>query len=163
MKIIDNKYYYEYDDIHHMIEKSVPTIKNMKPDIVISIGGGGLIPARILRNYINMPIYVMTVKAYDTEDTITSNIEVIQWFDMDLSGKKVLLVDEIDDTRTTLKFCVERLKTVNRANEIGIFVLHNKKKAKTWTIDDDTISYHAATTIKDNWVVYPWDAYTSSS
>tara|TARA_B110000967_G_scaffold132026_1_gene134798 strand:+ start:714 stop:869 length:156 start_codon:yes stop_codon:yes gene_type:complete len=34
-------------------------------DIVIAIGGGGLIPSRIIRNYINKPIYVVTVSLYD--------------------------------------------------------------------------------------------------
>jgi hypoxanthine phosphoribosyltransferase len=157
MKTVDDKYYYSYDDIHHLIKSSSSKLNEFNPDIILAIGGGGLIPARILRNYLNKPIYVITVKGYDENDNISSIIETIQWLDMDLNNKKILIVDEIDDTRHTLKYCVDQLKQKNNANKIGIFVIHNKIKDKVWDINEN-IFYHPAITIEDNWVVYPWDS-----
>ena len=57
-----DKYYYEYNTIHREIQNKAQVIKNsFNPDIILAIGGGGLIPARILRTFINKPIYVISV------------------------------------------------------------------------------------------------------
>ena len=151
-----DKYYYEYNTIHREIQNKAQVIKNsFNPDIILAIGGGGLIPARILRTFINKPIYVISVKGY--EETIKNdNVEIIQWLDKDLSNKKVLIVDEVDDTRTTLKFCVDRLRKLNNVKHLGIFVVNNKIKNKVWNLDDN-IKYFSAKEMEDIWIVYPWD------
>ena len=149
-----DKIYYTYQDITNLIENNVSKIKEYNPDYIIAIGGGGLIPARIIRNYINKPIYVVTLSSYDNKSQ-KGNIEVIQWVDLDLKDKKVVIIDEIDDTRKTLHYCIQRLKLVNNANNIGVFVLQNKIKSKTGDISD--ITYMSCETIEDKWVVYPWD------
>ena len=151
-----DKYYYEYNTIHREIQNKAQVIKNsFNPDIILAIGGGGLIPARILRTFIDKPIYVISVKGY--EETIKNdNVEIIQWLDKDLSNKKVLIVDEVDDTRTTLKFCVDRLRKLNNVKHLGIFVVNNKIKNKVWNLDDN-IKYFSAKEMEDIWIVYPWD------
>ena len=149
------KIYYSYDDITNLIKNNVHKIKSNDIDYVIAIGGGGLIPARIMRNYINKPIYVITVSSYDDE-YVKDNIEVLQWIDLDLKDKKVLIIDEIDDTRKTLDFCINRLKNKNNANHISVFVLQNKIKEKIGNFDN-IINYISCETIEDKWVVYPWD------
>lgn len=149
-----DKIYYTYQDITNLIENNVSKIKEYNPDYIIAIGGGGLIPARIIRNYINKPIYVVTLSSYDNQSQ-KGNIKVIQWVDLDLKDKKVVIIDEIDDTRKTLHYCIQRLKLVNNANNIGVFVLQNKIKSKTGDISD--ITYMSCETIEDKWVVYPWD------
>ena len=151
-----DKYYYEYNTIHREIQNKAQVIKNsFNPDIILAIGGGGLIPARILRTFIDKPIYVISVKGY--EETIKNdNVEIIQWLDKDLSNKKVLIVDEVDDTRTTLKFCVDRLRKLNNVKHLGIFVVNNKIKNKVWNLDDN-IKYFSAKEMDDIWIVYPWD------
>ena len=150
-----DKLYYSYDDITNLIKNNVHKIKSNDIDYVIAIGGGGLIPARIMRNYINKPIYVITVSSYDDE-YVKDNIEVLQWIDLDLKDKKVLIIDEIDDTRKTLDFCINRLKNKNNANNISVFVLQNKIKEKIGNFDN-IINYISCETIEDKWVVYPWD------
>ena len=119
------KLYYTYDDISNLIKDNYSKIKT--PDYIIAIGGGGLIPARILRTYLNKSIYVISVSLYDDEN-MKDNIEVLQWIDLNLKDKNILIVDEIDDTRKTLNFCINRLKTKNNANNISVFVLQNKLK-----------------------------------
>jgi len=149
------KLYYTYDDISNLIKNNIQQIKVYDPDYIIAIGGGGLIPARMLRTYLNKSIYVITVSLYDDEN-MKDNIEVLQWIDLDLKDKNILIVDEIDDTRKTLNFCINRLKTKNNANNISVFVLQNKLKNKVNQLDK-TINYHACENIEDKWVVYPWD------
>ena len=148
------KIYYTYQDITNLIENNVSKIKEYNPDYIIAIGGGGLIPARIIRNYIDKPIYVVTLSLYD-ECEKKNDINVIQWVDLDLKDKKVVIIDEVDDTRQTMDYCIQRLKLVNNANNIGVFVLHNKLKSKVGDLSN--INYMSCTEIDDKWIVYPWD------
>jgi hypoxanthine phosphoribosyltransferase len=88
-----------------------------------------------------------------------------------LVGKNVLIVDEVDDTRTTLEYAVRELeKDVREAQEkagrqdekttFSIFVLHNKDKPKKGVLPQEIIKgkYLAARTVGDDWICYPWEA-----
>ena len=154
MLIEHEKVNYSYDDITNLIKNNIQKIKQFDPDYVIAIGGGGLIPARIIRNYIDRHIYVVTLSLYnDTE--MGDQIEVVQWVDLDLKDKKVLIIDEVDDSRKTLDFCIEELKSKNNAENIGVFVLQNKIKNKVSELND--IHYMCCEEVEDKWIVYPWD------
>ena len=148
------KIFYTYNNIHNIIHNSIDSLKEYNPDVIVAIGGGGLIPARIIRSYIEKPIFVVTVSSYDDE-IMKNDLKVIQWIDNNFKDQKVLLVDEIDDTGRTLSFCLSKLKQVNNANNICVFVVHNKDKIKF--NNNKIINYVAGETIEDKWVVYPWD------
>ena len=151
------KIHYSYEQITGIIKSKSKEISEVNPDYVIAIGGGGLIPARILRPFVKKPIYVVTLALYDSHDEIGEEVNVIQWIDksLDLKDKKVLIVDEIDDTRKTMLYCVDKLREFNNANNISVFVVHNKLKAKFGELKD--VNYIVGEDIEDKWVVYPWD------
>ena len=88
-----------------------------------------------------------------------------------LIGKNVLIVDEVDDTRTTLEYAVRELekdveaavKKLGREGEktnFSIFVLHNKDKPKKGQLPQEILKgrYIAARTVGDVWINYPWEA-----
>jgi uncharacterized protein len=88
-----------------------------------------------------------------------------------LIGKNVLIVDEVDDTRTTLEYAVRELekdveearKQLGRAEQtnFSIFVLHNKDKEKKGHLPTEMLEnnrYIAAVTVPDVWICYPWEA-----
>lgn len=88
-----------------------------------------------------------------------------------LIGKNVLIVDEVDDTRTTLEYAVRELeKDVetarkqqgrNEKTKFSIFVLHNKDKTKKGHLPAEMVEggrYLAAVTTPDVWICYPWEA-----
>ena len=151
--IID-KIYYSYNTIHNIINTRINQIIEFNPDYIIAIGGGGLIPARIIKTHIEKPILVVSVSLYDNQIK-RDKVTVIQWIPDNLRDKKILLVDAIDDTRTTLKFCIDKLEKENNATNITTFVLHNKIKDKVDSLS--TTNYIKGEEIKDVWVVYPWD------
>ena len=120
---------------------------------MIAIGGGGYVPARILRSFLkrpgspNIPIQAIGLSLYETLTTSDpveqpgTKVTRTQWLDLsslemsNLIGKNVLIVDEVDDTRTTLEYAVRELeKDVEAASErlgrggektrFSIFVLH---------------------------------------
>lgn len=158
---------------------------------MIAIGGGGYVPARILRSFIkkpnqpNIPIQAIGLSLYESlpsgpVEEPGTKVTRTQWLDLsslemaNLIGKNVLIVDEVDDTRTTLEYAVRELqKDVEAAREklgktgkagettFSIFVLHNKNKEKKGQLPKDMLDqnrYMAAITTPDVWICYPWEA-----
>ena len=159
---------------------------------MIAIGGGGYVPARILRSFLkrpgaaNIPIQAIGLSLYedlgalDPEHPIETPAHIVkrtQWLDFsslsmtNLVGKNVLIVDEVDDTRTTLEYAVRELEKdveiarkqsgKNDETKFFIFVLHNKDKKKRGHLPESMMSqgrYIAARTVGDVWICYPWEA-----
>jgi len=151
---------FSYQDIHTLCRNSSDEIKTQyNPDLILAVSGGGLIPARILRTYINVPIVCVSMYSYDDDSNTQRDIIVDQWVDLSQhKNSKILIVDEVDDTRNTLHFLVEKL--INEENieskNLGVFVVHNKIKKKV--TDNLNVSYYKeGEEINDVWITYPWD------
>ncbi|KAL9044453.1 MAG: hypothetical protein Q9214_002408, partial [Letrouitia sp. 1 TL-2023] len=187
------KVYVTYNEVHKLCQASADRILNdFQPNLMIAIGGGGYVPARILRSFLkrpsapNIPIQAIGLSLYeqlpskdpsDHVETPGTKVTRTQWLDFssleisNLVGKNVLIVDEVDDTRTTLEYAVKELqKDVEvAAQKLGkasktrfcIFVLHNKDKTKRGHLPQDMVDegrYLAARTVSDVWINYPWEA-----
>ncbi len=156
------KYYFSYAQIHKTIKGLSERLKSSgyDPDVIVAIGSGGFIPARMLRTFINKPILTVGLAYYDQENKPTELPRKVQWIDeveKKLAGKNVLLVDEVDDSRTTLEYCLKELLS-HKPREIAVMVLHNKLKEKRGSLPEDVRLYIAGENLKDKWICYPWDA-----
>ncbi|KAI4096743.1 MAG: hypothetical protein LQ348_006069 [Seirophora lacunosa] len=187
------KVYVTYNEVHKLCQASAGRILDaFKPNLMIAIGGGGYVPARILRSFLkrpsapNIPIQAIGLSLYeqlpsskptDPVETPGTKVTRTQWLDLsslemnNLVGKSILIVDEVDDTRTTLEYAVRELqKDVEAAaqklgssekTQFSIFVLHNKDKTKKGYLPQDMTDderYLAARTVSDVWICYPWEA-----
>lgn len=147
---------YTYNEIHNIVKhKSEYILDKFNPQIIIAISDGGLIPARILRTYINIPIYTVSVKYYK-ENNIMDTPQIIHWIHHNFSNKRVLIVDEIDDTGSTIHFCKNNLANINKCTNIGAFVVHYKQKEKFFE-NDNNDNYFVGQYVPDKWILYPWD------
>jgi len=99
----------------------------------------------------------------DATKTAGTTVVKKQWFDENsgvgksVRGKRVLVVDEVDDSRATLEFCVKELQDTNAPSAIAVAVVHNKLKPKRGTLPEG-VSYFAGEEVPDKWNCYPWDA-----
>ncbi|MCJ1379815.1 hypoxanthine-guanine phosphoribosyltransferase [Xylographa soralifera] len=185
------KVYVTYNEIHKLCQASAERILNdFQPNLIIAIGGGGYVPARILRSFLkrpgtpNIPIQAIGLSLYESLGTDGpveepgTKVTRTQWLDLsslemsNLIGKNILIVDEVDDTRTTLEYAVRELeKDVETARKqsgkgaqrtcFSIFVVHNKDKPKRGHLPTAMIEeqrYLAAKTVGDVWICYPWEA-----
>lgn len=154
---------YTYNEIHNLIKEGASKLDKIdfKPDYIIAIGGGGLIPARILRTYIDVPILTITISYYERDSTIPSKEPiVIQTVDLNIiRDKNVLIVDEVDDTRRTLTWVMQNLLDTKNYSKYCIFVVHNKDKEKVDDYDNlfQMIPYISCQDVEDKWIKYPWD------
>ncbi len=156
------KYYLTYNNIHKTIRNVAEQIEatGYNPDVIVAIGTGGFIPARMLRTFIDRPILTVGLSYYDEENKPKETPRKIQWIDeveSKLAGKKVLLVDEVDDSRVTLEYCLRELLRHQPA-EMAVAVLHNKRKQKNGSIPEEVSLYFAGEELDDYWICYPWDA-----
>jgi len=156
------KYWFTYEDIHRTIRKLAEQVEEsgFEPDAIVAIGSGGFIPARILRTFIKKPIWAVGIAYYDDKNKPTDTPHKVQWIDeveRKLRGKRILLVDEVDDSRTTLEYCIRELLT-HKPAEVAVAVLHNKLKEKRGVIPPEVKLYLSGRELEDKWVCYPWDA-----
>lgn len=154
----DGRCYYSYAQVHTAVSRCVPEVLAFAPDVFVAIGGGGFIPARMLRTEVKKPILAVSLELYD-DATKTANATVLrkQWFDETpgtfgalVRGKRVLIIDEVDDTRATLQYAVEELKRTNGPSAIGVLVVHNKLKEKKGVLPDD-VTYIAGEHVPNAW------------
>ncbi|WVR08344.1 hypothetical protein IAU60_005397 [Kwoniella sp. DSM 27419] len=186
-----------YNDIHNAIQNAATKIKaDFAPTLFIAIGGGGFIPARILRTFLkhdqdgkkrNIPIQAVGLFLYESmggvEEKVGTEVVRTQWLDFStlghninhggLLGRHILVVDEVDDTRTTLTYTIRELQSdidkqlaevadeqererLRAATKLGIFVVHNKLKPKAAELPSD-VAYFSAVDTPDVWLAYPWE------
>lgn len=178
-----------YNDIHTLIMNTTPKIAaDFPPDILLAIGGGGFFPARVMRTFLReqtpnktLQIQAIGLSLYEPVDgtsaeQIGQNVVRTQWLDKagkEVLGKRILIVDEVDDTRKTLHYAVSELQkdieaellnypeserdTLRNATKFGIFVVHNKNKEKLANLPEGT-PYYAGEEVEDVWLDYPWEA-----
>ena len=156
------KIYLSYNDIHKTIKRLAGEIldSGYSPDVIVAIGTGGFIPARMLKTFINRPILTVGLSYYDANNQPRGSIEKIQWIDeveRKLMGKRILLVDEVDDSRFTLEYCLQEL-LAHKPEELAVAVLHNKLKEKRGVIPPQVKRYFRGSDLTDAWICYPWDA-----
>ncbi|KAJ1822726.1 hypoxanthine-guanine phosphoribosyltransferase [Coemansia sp. RSA 2599] len=196
---MSGKLYISYNQIHQLIDNAVHTYKldtDFQPDLIVAIGGGGFIPARILRSFLkarsghNIPIQAIGLSLYEElpnagQDGVPEvpgvQVTKTQWLNfggadslVSLLGRRILIVDEVDDSRKTLVYAVaELLKDIAEQErqkglapgasntEIGIFVVYNKDKPKAEELPESIMKrYYSAATTPDRWLAFPWDCTT---
>ncbi len=153
---------FSYSDIHKTVAELAERIQasGFAPEAIVAIGSGGYIPARIMKTYLLVPIYTVGISLYLEDKTTLPSPRKIQWLDeveKKLTGKRILLIDEVDDSRTTLEYCIRELLRHQPA-KLGVAVLHNKQKEKKGVIPGEVAAYWAGRELPNAWIKYPWDA-----
>jgi hypoxanthine phosphoribosyltransferase len=120
-----------------------------RPDIIVGIARGGLIPARIHADLLEIPeITMIQVQFYVDILQTKSEPSLKQALTIQVLGKKVLLVDDIVDTGRSLQFATNYLQSQDPA-EIKTATLYHKPSS----ITKPDFSEKETT----NWIIFPWD------
>jgi hypoxanthine phosphoribosyltransferase len=140
-----------WNQIYEMlIEQSEKICKtNYQPDILIAIARGGLVPARILTDLLETP-QVATIRIEFYKDIAQPSIQPIlkQPLPIQVTGKKILIVDDISDSGQSLKIAKQHLLEKG-ASETRIATLYAKNA--TITMPDYVEK------ITERWIVFPWE------
>jgi hypoxanthine phosphoribosyltransferase len=139
-----------WNQIYNLLLKTATRIlnDNFKPNLVVGVSRGGLIPARILSDLLSIQdLAVVSVKSYEyfQEAHFPS---LIQNVSTAVENKRALVVDEVVDSGKSLKLVKAHLMNKG-ANAVQTATLYFKPHSAF--IPD---FYEKKTR---NWVVFPWE------
>ena len=130
-------------------------------DLIIGLARGGLIPARLLAQYLDVPrIMCMGISSYNGQEK-TNRIVTYQQIGQSLqygigekkliSESNILVVDDLSDTGDTFAYALLELCETNTPRSIKSAALYVKPDAKY--IPD--LYYRKLKT--NPWIVFPWE------
>jgi hypoxanthine phosphoribosyltransferase len=139
-----------WDDLEVLVKRLAADVGSGH-DVLLAITRGGLVPSGMLAYLLgHRDILVAAVAFYDDHGTPGDQPAFLQFpSDPLLHGKRVLIVDEVWDTGTTIEAVVERVRLAG--GEPTTAVLHYKpRRSRVRSVPD----HHVVST--DAWVVYPF-------
>ena len=149
---------------------------NWRPDYIVGITRGGLIPAVMISQYFNIPLHTLNVSLRDGDIGPESNLWMAEdalgplskdrAVDSDTTFKNILVVDDINDQGTTLNWIMQDWSS-------GCFpddpaweeVWNNNVKfavlvdnlARKCVVKMDFAGMEVNKAEKDVWIDFPWE------
>lgn len=137
-----------WEDIHKICVELYTKIQNdrFQPDVLIGVARGGWGPARILSDLFNdTRVASMKIEFYTDISETAKKPQVMQPVSTEVTGKSLLVVDDVADSGLSLQVAVEHLKA-RKAKEVRTTTLYYKP----WSIV--TPDYYARETRA--WLVF---------
>jgi hypoxanthine phosphoribosyltransferase len=141
-----------WDELHKDIKNIVKKIKKDKfhPDIVIALSRGGFVPARVICDLMIIKDLVsIKVDHWGVTATKDGKAHLRYPIDVDLTGKKALIVDDITDTGDSMIIAKDFVKKLN-PKEIRTAAIFHIKHSKF-------IPDYYSKEIDWIWVMWPWN------
>jgi hypoxanthine phosphoribosyltransferase len=125
-----------------------------EPDIILGIARGGLVPARMVCDLLlKNDLILITTQHWGIATNLgKARIKFSLPQEADISGNKILVVDDVADTGDSISITMDYLKEKNPL-EIRTAVLNYKTCS---TIIPD---YWGEKLEEWNWIIYPWAFY----
>jgi len=140
-----------WNQIYEMLLNLVEKIRKngFEPNIIVGVSRGGWPPARVLSDLLDNPNLANVKAEFYLGVAETKGEPVItQPVSMTVTGKKVLIVDEVADTGKSLKLVKEHI-TEEGAAEVKVATVYYKP----WSIVKP--DYYEKETSR--WIVFPWE------
>ncbi len=150
------KRYLSYDDMHDMLNVMYRqmALDPYKPDVVVGLVRGGLIPAVHVSHYYDVPLVAFKYSLRDHPGT-DSFSKITNLIDQ---GLRILIVDDICDEGHTLHDIMEQLNKYDGpagTKEIRTAVLQHNLGATLFS--PDYCGEEINKVEKPEWIVYPWE------
>lgn len=140
-----------WDEIYDMLLDQAIRIKQsgFQPDLIVGVSRGGWIPGRILSDLLrNAHTANVKIEFYVGIGQTSRKPVVTQPISEDISGKRILVVDDVADTGESLLVALEHVKD-RHAGEIRTVTVYHKPHSKFKP------DFFAVST--PNWIIFPWE------
>jgi hypoxanthine phosphoribosyltransferase len=124
-----------------------------RPDYIVAIVRGGMVPAMNLSDILG--VYdVLTLRVRHWGATAVKNKKAVLDvpLNVDIVGKKILLVDDLTDTGDSIRLALVHLKGLRPAEVRSAVLIH---KASSSVVPD----YYAEKEAEWMWVIFPWNLF----
>lgn len=134
-----------------------------RPDYIVGLTRGGLVPALLISQYLNVPMETLKVSLRDSNSESESNL----WMASDaFEGKKILIVDDINDTGATIAWIKKDWQSSCLPNS-DVWERVWGDSVRIATLVDNRSSYefveYSAWEVnkaeEDCWLVFPWEEF----
>lgn len=142
-----------WEEIERWAEIIVDKIGDFEFDCVISVIRGGLVPSRIVADYLSIKdIFTLKTEHWGITATPDGKAKVTYPIVKDLNGRSVLIVDDITDTGQSLGLAIEATKQKNPKVVKSATFLYIKKA-------EIVPDYYAEEISTENWkwFIFPWN------
>ena len=139
------KIYCDYDDVLSMCKNLEYEVSRMRPDLIVAIVRGGMLPALHLSHSLDAPLDTMVWSTRDQNRCEFSEVAA----DYLKREKTVVFVDDINDTGTTMSQIADQCKKYGSGAKFVAMTEKTNTKfetdARALRIDDP------------RWLVFPWE------
>ncbi|HQJ07706.1 MAG TPA: phosphoribosyltransferase family protein [Deltaproteobacteria bacterium] len=144
-----------WEDVENLLWETFVSLRSsgFDPDVIIGVARGGLVPARILTDYLQKKYICTFQMGHWAEGKTLSEKPTIVFPlpEVDLSDKRVLVVDDVSDVGGTMEGVVQYLSS--RVGDIKTAVLVNKADSRFKT------DYCPRIMKQWRWVLFPWSKH----
>lgn len=138
-----------FDKLAKNVAKNIND-SGFKPDFMVGLARGGWVLSRVLCDYIGVKDLVsLKVEHWGVTATPDGKAQIKYPFDIDLTGRHVLVVDDITDTGESMMVAVDYVKSKIPASIKTAALRHIEGSKFTPDYYGDVISWR--------WVVFPWN------
>ena len=149
MYLKDGKMYVDWPDLGDLFEALARKVveSDNRYDLVLAILRGGAVPALVVADRLNIGIDFINIKSYlGVEKRIPPR--VLSTLDENLSGKRILVVDDLVDKGETAELIIDYLKSLGVV-EVHLAVVFYKPTSK---FKPNFFVYELS-----EWIVFPWE------
>ena len=148
MSDLPDLHFVHWDQFHQMGFDLAKQLKEFRPEscTIVSVSRGGHALARILSDFLKLPIFSVSIQSYTNLQQ--NEIRITQELNVNLRGRHVLLVDEVIDSGKTLVRALEYLEDFELESVTSV-AMHVKPHAIRKS--DFYVSELS------EWIVYPYE------
>ena len=155
-------------DVEHQVQEIPRQMQKDQwmPDYVVGLTRGGLVPANMISQYLDIPMHTLKVNLRDHDYTESNT-----WMPVDAFNhtKEILIVDDINDTGATLNWIKQDWQSNCLPNDerwacdiwninVKIATLYDNESSKSeLTVDYSAVTINKAT--EDVWIDFPWESW----
>jgi hypoxanthine phosphoribosyltransferase len=141
-----------WQELHDYAKQTADRIKgsDFHPDIIIGLSRGGLVPARLFCDFLHVKnCFTIKVDHWGLTATKDGKARLTHKLDMDLTGKKVLIVDDITDTGQSMELAKKHIEELNPSEIKTATLVHLNNSKYT----PDFYGHERPWA----WIVFPWN------
>jgi hypothetical protein len=142
-----------WEEAYRLAGETAKKIRRDKyvPDAIVGITRGGWVPSMMLSDLLGVrDLLSVRVEHWGVTGRKDLKAKLKYPLQADLSGKKVLLVDDLTDTGDSILLALEEIKK-HDPSEVRTATLIHKKQSKYRP------DYYALETDKWRWIILPWN------
>jgi hypoxanthine phosphoribosyltransferase len=119
-------------------------------DLIVAIGRGGYIPGRLLSDMLGISD-LTSLKIEHYRGAQKQREALVRYpLNADVTGRRVLLLDDVCDSGDTFAVAVEHLRQFGTPASLHTAAMHLK------TVSEFVPDYYAGTISEWRWIIYPW-------